>query len=95
MDAMEDESGDYQMPQSEEKTPLDSLGEDEYRQKLVESISSLPERERLVMSLYYDDELNFREIGKVLEVSESRVCQIHGQAMLRIQSKMSDWRKHK
>lgn len=94
MDAMEDESGDYQMPQSEEKTPLDSLSENEYQKKLIESIGSLPERERLVMSLYYDDELNFREIGKVLEVSESRVCQIHGQAMLRIQSKMSDWRKH-
>jgi RNA polymerase sigma factor FliA len=44
-----------------------------------------------VMSLYYHDELNFREIGQVLDVSESRVCQIHGQAMLRIRTKMSDW----
>lgn len=93
MDAIEDDHGDYQMPQSSEQTPLDSVSEDEYQHNLVESIKGLPERERLVMSLYYDDELNFREIGRILEVSESRVCQIHGQAMLRLQSKMSDWRR--
>jgi len=45
------------------------------------------------MSLYYDEELNFREIGLVLEVSESRVCQVHAQAVLRIRSKMKDWSK--
>ncbi len=93
MEAMEDESGDYQMPHSAENSPFESLSEDEYQQHLADNIKNLPERERLVMSLYYDDELNFREIGQVLEVSESRVCQIHGQALLRIQSKMSDWRK--
>ena len=87
MDAIEDDHGDYQMPQSSEQTPLDSVSEDEYQHNLVESIKGLPERERLVMSLY------FREIGRILEVSESRVCQIHGQAMLRLQSKMSDWRR--
>ena len=43
------------------------------------------------MSLYYDDELNFREIGEVLEVTESRICQLHGQALIRIKTKMSDW----
>jgi RNA polymerase sigma factor FliA len=47
--------------------------------------------ERLVMSLYYDDELNLREIGEVLGVSESRVCQIHGQALVRLRARMTDW----
>ena len=43
------------------------------------------------MSLYYDDELNFREIGEILDVTESRICQLHGQALLRIKSRMSAW----
>jgi RNA polymerase sigma factor FliA len=54
-------------------------------------VATLPERERLVMSLYYDDELNLREIGEVLGVSESRVCQIHGQALTRLRARMTDW----
>ena len=45
-----------------------------------------------MLSLYYDDELNLREIGAVLDVSESRVCQIHGQALLRLRSRLGDWR---
>jgi RNA polymerase sigma factor for flagellar operon FliA len=44
-----------------------------------------------VMSMYYDDEMNFREIGEVLDLTESRICQLHGQALLRIKAKMSDW----
>ena len=92
MDELEDK-GDYQLPASVEKTPLETLSEKEYQQQLVESIRSLPQKEQLVMSLYYDEELNFREIGLVLEVSESRVCQVHAQAVLRIRSKMSDWKK--
>jgi len=91
MDEIE-EQGDYHLPKSGDDTPFDQLSEDEYQQKLVDCIRKLPEKEQLVMSLYYDDELNFREIGQVLDVSESRVCQIHGQAMLRIQAKMSDWK---
>lgn len=61
---------------------------------LVSIIDQLPERERLVLSLYYDDELNLKEIGAVLGVSESRVCQIHSQAMHRIQARMPDWKKN-
>jgi RNA polymerase sigma factor for flagellar operon FliA len=41
--------------------------------------------------MYYDDEMNFREIGEVLDVTESRICQLHGQALLKIKAKMSDW----
>ena len=45
----------------------------------------------MVIALYYDEELNLREIGQVLGVSESRVCQIHSQATLRLRSRLSDW----
>ncbi len=57
----------------------------------LDAIDGLPEREKLVLSLYYDDELNLKEIGKVLEVSESRVCQIHGQALVRVRARMEEW----
>lgn len=62
-----------------------------FQQSLAEAIAGLPERERLVLSLYYDEELNLKEIGAVLGVSESRVCQIHTQAMCRLKSRLKDW----
>jgi len=62
-----------------------------FQQALARAIAELPERERLVVALYYDEELNLKEIGKVLGVSESRVCQISGQAMLRLRAKLADW----
>lgn len=71
--------------------PAEDLVRDEFRQALARVIASLPERERLVTSLYYDEELNLREIGAILSVSESRVCQIHGQALLRVKARMRDW----
>ena len=45
------------------------------------------------MALYYDEELNLREIGEILGVSESRVCQIHGQALIRLRARMEEWLK--
>ncbi len=71
--------------------PFDGLRRDAFRDALAEAIASLPERERLVIALYYDEELNLREIGQVLGVSESRVCQIHGQAALRLRARLQDW----
>lgn len=62
-----------------------------FKKALVECISTLPEREALVLSLYYDEELNLREIGQVLDVSESRVSQIHSQAMHRLKARMQSW----
>ena len=62
-----------------------------FKKALAECISSLPEREALVLSLYYDEELNLREIGQVLDVSESRVSQIHSQAMHRLKARMQSW----
>jgi RNA polymerase sigma factor for flagellar operon FliA len=52
----------------------------------------LPERERLVLALYYDEELNLKEIGEVLGVSESRVSQLHSQCAARLRSRLGEWR---
>ena len=79
------------MPTSSESTPEESVTQLEYQKQLVKSIKKLPEKEQLVMSMYYDDEMNFREIGEVLDVTESRICQLHGQALLRIKAKMAEW----
>jgi len=74
-----------------DKGPLEGLQTDDFKKSLAEAIAGLPERERMVMSLYYDEELNLREIGAVIGVSESRVCQIHSQAVIRLQSRMNQW----
>ena len=58
---------------------------------LSDAIKDLPEKEQLMMSLYYVDNLNLKEIGMVLDVSESRVSQIHGQAIARLKNKLRDW----
>ncbi|GAB4296334.1 MAG: RNA polymerase sigma factor FliA [Methylophaga sp.] len=64
---------------------------DGFQLALAKAIDSLPERERLLMSLYYNNELNLKEIGEVLGVSESRVSQIHSQTVLRLRAKLRDW----
>ncbi len=74
-----------------EDGPDRGLEKSRFREALGDAIASLPERERLVIALYYDEELNLREIGQVLGVSESRVCQIHSQAALRLRSRLGDW----
>lgn len=71
--------------------PFQNLEESDFKNALVNRIAGLPERERLVMSLYYDEEFNLREIGEIIGVSEGRVCQIHSQALLRLKSRMTDW----
>jgi len=87
------ESGDYAFREADKDSqePIDLLGEENFQQALAHAIMGLPERERLVVSLYYDEELNLREIGKVLDVSESRVSQISSQAMLRLRVRLADW----
>lgn len=74
-----------------DKGPLEGLQSEHFKQSLADAIAGLPERERIVMALYYDEELNLREIGAVIGVSESRVCQIHSQAVIRLQSRMAHW----
>jgi RNA polymerase sigma factor for flagellar operon FliA len=71
--------------------PLEDLMQGAFQKSLAHAITTLPEREAIVLSLYYDEELNLREIGEVLDVSESRVSQIHSQAMLKLKSRMKSW----
>ena len=76
-----------------EKDPFSILSLQQMKTKLAEAIGQLEEREQMVLALYYEEELNLREIGEVLGVTESRVCQIHGQAMVRLQARMKAWTK--
>ena len=78
-------------PSSDSPMPDQELYQEQFRTQLAGSIEQLPERERLVLSLYYERELNLKEIGAVLEVSESRVCQIHGQAVMRLRASAKRW----
>ena len=68
--------------------PLKLLEDDNLRQLLVAGIESLPEREKLMMALYYEQDLNLREIGEVMGVSESRVCQLHTQVVARLRARI-------
>ncbi len=72
-------------------SPDEGLLREDFKRCLAEGISGLPERERLVLTLYYDEELNLREIGAVIGVSESRVSQIHSQALIRLKARMANW----
>ena len=72
------------------ESPEQALDKHQFRDQLAAAVARLPERERLVLSLYYERELNLKEIGAVLEVSESRVCQIHSQALVRLRSLVGD-----
>jgi RNA polymerase sigma factor for flagellar operon FliA len=74
-----------------ELEPAKKVQKSGFQQALSEAIQTLPERERLMMSLYYNEELNLKEIGEVLNVSESRVSQIHSQTIIRLRSKLDDW----
>ncbi|MFT7388306.1 MAG: RNA polymerase sigma factor for flagellar operon FliA [Candidatus Endobugula sp.] len=71
--------------------PDASVQQQALRASLAQAIENLPEREKLVLSLYYDQELNLKEIGHILGVSESRISQIHSQAALRLRAKLKDW----
>jgi RNA polymerase sigma factor for flagellar operon FliA len=75
-----DESGD----------PLRSLMNGGFRQAVIQAIEALPEREKILMGLYYEQEMNLKEIGAVMGVSESRVCQLHSQAVARLRAKLKE-----
>lgn len=81
-------------PEKGSDSPLEDLMQGAFQKALAHAITTLPEREAIVLSLYYDEELNLREIGEVLEVSESRVSQIHSQAMLKLKSRMQAWQQN-
>ena len=84
--AVHDESGVTQLE------PSRDLENERFQQALADAIANLPERERLVLALYYDEELNLKEIGEVLGVSESRVSQLHSQCAARLRARLGEWR---
>lgn len=89
-DQMDEDGHEYSAP-SDDQEPLEMLEKTGFQSALADAIRELPEREQLIMSLYYDDELNLREIGEVLGVSESRISQIHGKIMIQLRGDMLDW----
>jgi len=70
------------------ENPLASVKLTEMKRVVADTISSLPQKERLVVSLYYYEDLNMKEIGNILGITESRVCQIHTKSMLRLRSRL-------
>jgi RNA polymerase sigma factor for flagellar operon FliA len=76
---------------SEFNGPYQHVQHENFKYGLADRISSLPEREKMVVALYYDEEFNLREIGEILGITEGRVCQIHSQALVRLRARMSDW----
>jgi RNA polymerase sigma factor FliA len=92
-DFLADEDSDFleRYTDKESISPLDILSDERFKMSLVKAIETLPEREKAVMGMYYERDMNLKEIGEVLGVSESRVCQIHGQAISRLRSKLKEW----
>ena len=90
-DIMEGDDSAIELAAGELPGPCDGLQRDSFKRHLSNAIDGLPERERLVLALYYEEELNLKEIGEVIGVSESRVSQIHSQAAMRLRSRLSDW----
>ena len=89
-DLVEDSDDDYLERHLADETtePSRILEEESLRRMLVQGIEMLPEREKLMMALYYEQDLNLREIGEVMGVTESRVCQMHSQAVARLRARI-------
>ena len=70
--------------------PLDKLEERDVKNELQTALQKLPERERMVMVLYYHENMTLKEIGESLDVSESRICQIHAQAIMKLRNILNE-----
>jgi RNA polymerase sigma factor for flagellar operon FliA len=82
---------DRHVASTEEANPMAVLQDMRMRTALVEAIKLLPEREQYVMSMYYEHDMNLKEIAAVLKVTESRVCQLHSQSIARLRVKLREW----
>jgi RNA polymerase sigma factor FliA len=92
-DFQDDDGGEHFLDRyvdDDTSDPVKSLLESDFREALIDSIDHLPEREKMLMGLYYEQELNLKEIGAIMSVSESRVCQLHSQAVARLRASMRD-----
>lgn len=81
----------FDIADTEEESPLRQIESKRFKASLITAIKMLPEREQLVLALYYQEELNLKEIGYVLGVSESRVSQIHSQAAIKLRHQLESW----
>jgi RNA polymerase sigma factor FliA len=86
----EDSFLDRYLPADAQSGPEALLGDQRMRAALVEAIQKLPEREQYVMSMYYEHDMNLKEIAAVLGVTESRVCQLHSQSIARLRARLRE-----
>lgn len=88
-----DENDDFldRFADHEEQGPFDILASAGFKKALSKAVTILPEREKMLMGMYYEQEMNFKEIGTVLGITESRVCQLHSQAVARLRGRLRDW----
>jgi RNA polymerase sigma factor for flagellar operon FliA len=90
---IEDEDGALALADRENiEAPLKGTMRGKLADALAQALASLPERDRLVLHLYYNEELSLKEIGEILELSESRICQIHTASVIALRRKLQDWR---
>jgi len=88
-----DSPGDHfldRFSQDDSNTPMDTLVDHDFKEAIVDAIDHLPEREKILMGLYYEQEMNLKEIGAIMNVSESRVCQLHSQAVGRLRATLKE-----
>lgn len=90
-EVVEKSEAGFDVFEDETPNPLDGIEREDFQRHLADAIRALPEREQLVLALYYDEELNLKEIGAVLGVSESRVSQLHSQAAHRLRARLGGW----
>jgi RNA polymerase sigma factor for flagellar operon FliA len=77
------------LPDENQVEPSEMVEEEELKARLIQALSALSEREQQVLAMYYYEDLTFKEIGEVLSVSESRICQIHGRALMNLRAFMA------
>src|SRR5690606_20163571 len=95
-DMSEDSQGYFSINElaSDHGDPLENLSAADFKRTLVRVIEGLPEREKLVLSLSYAQDLNYKEIGEVIGLSQGRVCQLRAQAIARIRAQMNQEHWH-
>ncbi len=88
-----DDSDDFLERFADDDTqgPFDIIASAGFKKALSKAVAILPEREKMLMGMYYEQEMNFKEIGTVLGITESRVCQLHSQAVARLRGRLRDW----
>lgn len=88
--SMEDLPGDQECSGPQSQNPIFHIAQDKRRVTVLEVLNNLPRRDQLILSLYYQEFLSFKEIGQILELSEARISQIHAQLLIKLKSRLSE-----